>query len=291
MRQIIKRILMKFGLLETAKNLRIRLRGIFYSIGYRIFSFDYKFANAQKEWTHVPIDKIGYHSSQELLSKRNEELIEITRTIETNRYNLDDWKNYQNLWRKYSGVDDFSGKLVLDFGCGFGIESLQFCKSGNRVYLADIVGSNLDLAEKVLIANGYEAEGKLLVQDRYPFFDLNEKVDIFYSNGVLHHTPHIKEILKRATEILKENGLIILMLYSDVSWKMATNSEVPAIDEDVRRNKHFKLFVRTMDSVGEYADWYNKQKIEYLLGDFLEIVDFSYICSNNRYLFVRLKIK
>lgn len=53
-----------------------------------------------------------------------------------------------------------------------------------------------------------------------------------------------------------------------------------------------------MDNVGNYADWYSKGKIEYLLTKInkdienkLRLVSYKYICDNDRYCVVVLKLE
>jgi|GEM_PF-3204261 len=251
----------------------------------------YRFEEAKSEWSHVPVDEIGYLNSAELVLRSESELKTLAQKFEKIRYNPKGWRNWDGLWRKYSGVDSVSGKRVLDFGCGFGIEALQFSKNGNRVSLADISPHNLGLAEKVLRSFGLSPAETILVFQDTPFFDTQSPIDLFYSNGVLHHTPRMREILRRAAELLAKEGEIRLMLYSDVAWRIATHAPLPPIDKDITQCPDFFRYVRYLDSYGEYADWYNREKLEYLLGDFLKIREFNYITRDRRYLMTTLVLK
>ncbi len=178
------------------------------------------------------------------------------------------------------GLDTTTGSTIVDYGCGFGLESLQFLKKGNKVYLADILLSNLDAAEYIITTMGYTVEDKLLIKNQYPFID-HKNIDIFYSNGVLHHTPEMPSIVKRAFEVLPKDGEVRLMLYSDVAWTVKTKTEIPAINFSIEEHPEFNKFVRAMDGVGKYADWYNKEKLEYKLKGICKIKKFDYITKGN----------
>lgn len=71
------------------------------------------------------------------------------------------------------------------------------------------------------------------------------------------------------------------MLYSDRAWQIATGTEPPAV---TAKHPDFMTFVRAMDGVGSYADWYDREKIQQLFGEWFEIVDFDYITENENYL-------
>jgi SAM-dependent methyltransferase len=225
-------------------------------------------------WKAIPVDGVGYVDSAEFLTWNDTRVRAFIREFEATRYG--DWRNAGNLWRSTLGLDTTHGKRILDYGCGFGIEALQFCKSGNEVVLSDIHLTNVEAAKRVLRISGYEPAEP-------------GKVDIFYSNGVLHHTPHIREILKEAVKNLNPGGEIRLLLYSDRAWTIKTGSVLPPIEADVTEHPCFPVYVRAMDAVGEYADWYNREKLEMRVGDFLEVLDFNYITPNGIYATTHLR--
>jgi len=249
------------------------------------FNFEYQ----KQEWAHPPVDDVGYISSKELLGYSDNDLLSLITQMESTRYLGD--RNYENKWRKYLGLDDTFNKKILDFGCGVGIDALQLAKMGNKIYLADIVLNNIKLSQRVLSLHKFKADSINIVTDKYPFVEIPEKVDVFYCNGVLHHIPYAREIIKRALELLTDEGEIRLMLYSDKGWVIQTESPLPPIEHDVTTHPHFDKFVRRFDGVGNYADWYNKEKLEYKFGDIVNIDFFDYICSDGRYLVTILKPK
>jgi 2-polyprenyl-3-methyl-5-hydroxy-6-metoxy-1,4-benzoquinol methylase len=180
------------------------------------------------------------------------------------------WRNYGNLWREKLGLDSTHEKHVLDFGCGVGIEALQFAKAGNSVSLYDISKSNIELATRILWLHGYSP--KTVMTSNMPVPDLSPfgEIDVFYANGVLHHTPAIREILEQAHNVLSKDGEVRLMLYSDVAWK-----KYGECDQE--------KFVRMMDQVGHYADWYTSEKLQNTVDGFFSVNSFDYITDDDRY--------
>lgn len=230
-------------------------------------------------WKCIPADDIGYINSAEFLTWPDDKALEFIRRFEMNRYGGP--RNWKGLWRSTLGLDTTHGKRIMDYGCGFGIEALQFCRSGNEVVLSDIHRTNEEAAARVLRLSGYK---------RALLSDLG-KVDVFYSNGCLHHTPAILEILHWAVHILSPEGEIRVLLYSDKAWTIKTSTPLPTIEADVMEAPAFLRFVRAMDDVGEYADWYNREKLEYRVGDFLTIERFDYIMENGMFCTATLRPK
>ena len=233
------------------------------------------FESQKQAWSKIPIDDSGYFAISELMAKSDRELKEIVERFEATRYNPKEWRNHDNKWRSTLGLDTTKGKRILDYGCGLGIEALQFAKAGNRVSIADLSLDGLYLAQRVLNLYGFEPELCAVISEKYPFIHMPSdwKFDIFYSNGVIHHIPNAPEVISHAFEILNDDGEIRLMLYSDKGRDIA--------------QKRGEDFVRFFDDVGEYADWYDRKKIEQSFGD--KIVQFDYITPDERYLTVTLK--
>jgi hypothetical protein len=104
------------------------------------------------------------------------------------------------------------------------------------------------------------------------------RADIFYSNGVLHHTPDAASVLRSASQSCTEARL---MLYSDRAWRHHTNSEPPA---DVTGDPGFERYVRAMDAVGDYADWWSPEKLAQAVEGFWRVERFEYLPPHGHYL-------
>ena len=229
----------------------------------------YTFETAVSEWSKPPVDEVGYIASSSLLKMSDAVLQPLIEQAISNRYSLSGWRNWHNLWRELLGLDSTHGKRILDYGCL----------------------DNVKLARRVLRLYGYEEEAAVLGGETSPYYSVPGPIDVFYCNGVLHHTPDFREILQWAARTLALGGEIRLMLYSDKGWTWATGTEPPPIDADVREHPDFQKFVSAFDGVGYYANWFSREKIEHLVGDFLEIVRWEYLGEYSRYSATTLKPK
>ncbi len=147
-------------------------------------------------------------------------------------------------------LDDSAGQIVMDFGCGFGMDALRLMRGGADVILCDLVEDNVRAAERVLRLNGFEPGDMIVASPDEPFFP-DATFDVFHANGVLHHTPYAREIGRRAWSLCDE---LRLMLYSEHAVE-----RFPA-----------DTFLRGMDAVGLYSEWYDLLKVGDVFGGVLE---------------------
>lgn len=246
-------------------------------------------------WSSPPIDGVGYVPSKTLLEKSDDELRSIILRLEEERYDVKGWRNFNNKWRRAFGYETTQDKFVVDYGCGSGVEALQYAKNDNRVLVTDIVRDNAMLARRVLYLFGFRPEWSVSYtvegsKGRINRFAPPKDVDVFHACGVIHHIPDPAPVLEWASKTLKSDGEIRLMLYSDKGWEIATATKTPPIEEDVTTNPNFEKFTKTFDAVGNYADWYNADKIEYRF-PFLKLEYFDYLCSDDAYCAAILKKK
>jgi SAM-dependent methyltransferase len=246
---------------------------------------DYNFEKARKEWERIPDDR-DYFRPEEWLELTDQELQARMSVMEHDRYRS--WRNHEGKWRALLGLDSTHHKTVLDFGCGTGIESLQFAKLSNRVIVADINPASVSLARRVLRVFGYETVGQRLIEGEYPFVQPHRPIDVFYANGVLHHTPHAQAILHRAAELLAPGGEVRLMLYSDRGWRVATHGQEPPAG-DPREDAFYPKFLRFFDSVGDYAEPWWEEKLAKAARPVLELESWDYFTPDGRYAAARLR--
>ncbi|MFI1485761.1 class I SAM-dependent methyltransferase [Streptomyces sp. NPDC020747] len=247
---------------------------------------DEGFYDRQREaWSRPPVDDVGYIPATELLAKPDDELRAIVEQMRTTRYT--GWRNHGGLWRDLMGLDEPGGRDILDFGCGTGVEALELTLAGNRVDLADINLDNLHLAGRILGLHVDEIPDRhaltaYLALGESPYIEGRpERYDVFHCNGVLHHIPWARQIMERAHQILRPDGIARLMLYSERGWIQATGTEPP---DDVTADPGFERFVRHFDQVGEYADWYSRDRIEQRFGDLFTVERCEYLTPTGQYL-------
>lgn len=249
----------------------------------------YNFERQKRGWQAVPIDGVGYISTAEMLEWPSERLRSTIEQLERTRYGLDGWRNHGNGWREHLGLDRTSGKRVIDFGCGCGVEALQYAKNGNDVVVCDVNESSVELAQRVLALYGYASEGVVAIGN-YPYFSC-QPFDVFHSPGVVHHLPYATQLLVRALELLRVGGEARLMLYSDKLWLRTVGGPLPPVDQDISTHPGFGAFYSSHDSVGAYADWYNEEKVRHKFGAFFDVERCEYITSDGAFIATVLRPK
>lgn len=209
---------------------------------------------AIKEWSRIPIDDLGYFTAEELLLLRNEQLKGVINIAGKHRWDVNEWRNRGNALADFMNPQAFKGRMVMDFGCGLGIDAVKFVLNGSRITLADMNPATVMMAEQVLIlCTGFIAD-RLVITSPLPPFWIGGGIDLFWSMGVLHHSPFCREILKRACDALNVGGEIRVCLYSDRRWRKMMDCDPP---EDTPNHPGFAEYVRKCDSVGLYCDWYD----------------------------------
>lgn len=239
------------------------------------------FAAQREAWSHPPVDDVGYLSSAELLTLSDAELVTLIQEMWKVRYY--GWRNYNNLWREVMGLEDTTGAVVLDYGCGVGLESLEYARQGNEIYIADIASANIALAVRVLQVFGHEPDGTYLINDRSPFIsEIPEgSLNVIHCSGVLHHIPKPIPVVAQMASWLAPGGVLRLMLYSDRAWQKITGTDPP---ESVIDDPNFPAFLRTMDEVGGFAEWYNARRLRTRFGEWFKVKRVEYLTQSKNYI-------
>lgn len=103
-------------------------------------------------------------------------------------------------------LPDMKGKTVLDLGCGFGGDCVDFINKGS----VRVVG--IDISEKMLTtAKGENARQNIeyIWLDMNYIDTINEKFDIVYSSLAFHYVKSFTKLLGNISDLLKDNGLLI----------------------------------------------------------------------------------
>lgn len=160
--------------------------------------------HAREQWTEDPCGAV-YAREQEFGTR------EFFDEVERHRYEV-----YAPWMRSVMEFDAFTGKRLLEVGCGMGTDLLQFARGGARVTGVDLTPRSVEISRHHLAV--YNACGDFSLSDaeRLPFAD--ESFDVFYSNGVLHHTPDTAATIREAHRVLKPGGIAKVMLYHRDSW-------------------------------------------------------------------------
>jgi len=122
---------------------------------------------------------------------------------------------------EFAGFHHWTGKRVLEVGCGIGSDAEEFAKHG-----ADYVGIDLSDQSIALCRQRFETlglDGEFLNIDVTDVAALAElgKFDLVYSYGVIHHFPGIDQIINNIHQVVHVGGEFRYMVYAKNSWKYA----------------------------------------------------------------------
>jgi glycosyltransferase involved in cell wall biosynthesis/ubiquinone/menaquinone biosynthesis C-methylase UbiE len=108
-----------------------------------------------------------------------------------------------------------AGESVLEIGGGMGTDLAQFAAHGATVTDLDLSAGHLNLAKENFGLRGLNGRFVLHDAETLPFPD--DSFDLVYSNGVLHHTPNTREVVREILRVLKPGGRAIVMMYAENS--------------------------------------------------------------------------
>jgi len=106
----------------------------------------------------------------------------------------------------------FTGKLVLDLGCGAGIDSAEFARNGASVVSVDFTLIATQSTQSLLKEANLPAQVAQADATSLPF--KNDTFDCVYSFGVLHHIPNVERAMVEIKRVLKPGGQVMAMLYN-----------------------------------------------------------------------------
>lgn len=232
-------------------------------------------------WSRPPVDDLGYFEASDMLTWSDFRLMGALEGMRRARY--EGPRNHSGLWRRMMGLD-FTGRRVLEYGCGVGMEAAELAGAGNKVTIADISTENIELARRVMALLGAPAYSSVRVGQDWPFFNCPPaEFDVVNCSGVLHHIRKARLTVERFHEVLRPEGELRLMVYSDEGWRLATDTEPPPDNADLEAHPRFERYVRWMDGVGDYATWYDEAKINRLYGDLFKVDEFAYLTPDRRF--------
>ena len=152
----------------------------------------------------------------------------------------------QPFMRRVMGFDQYSGKRLLEIGCGLGTDLLQFARGGAVVTGVDLTPASVELVRKRFAMYGLAVEARVADAERLPFSD--NSFDVVYSFGVLHHTPNTRKAVEEVYRVLKPGGRIIIMLYHRRSMHVQLGGLYTRIVQSSANNgKSPEDWVRTYD--------------------------------------------
>lgn len=238
------------------------------------------FAERQKQWSSPPVDDIGYIPAVDLLGMDDATFAATIRAMWENRYT--GWRNYRSRWVEVLKLlGETTGKRVLDYGCGVGLEAAIYAAEGNDVWIADISEANLKVAKRTMALYGCREAGSMWIRNDNASMEFPDPFDVIHCCGVLHHIPNARQAVEAMHGWLEPGGELRLMVYSDFAWRLATGTQPP---ENVLEDPNFERYWQRWDAVGGYADWYSERKLRERFGDLFKVTNATYLTSDRAYL-------
>jgi ubiquinone/menaquinone biosynthesis C-methylase UbiE len=159
---------------------------------------------AREQWGQDPCGAI--HAREHEFGTR-----EFFDTVERHRYT-----EYAPWMPRVMGFDKFRDARLLEIGCGMGTDLLQFARGGACCTGIDLTPRSIEITRHRFRL--YDADGAFIISDgeHLPFPD--ERFDVVYSNGVLHHTPDTAGAIREVHRVLRPGGTAKVMLYHRNSW-------------------------------------------------------------------------
>ncbi len=124
---------------------------------------------------------------------------------------------------RFAEFERWTGKRVLEIGCGIGTDTISFARAGAHVTAVDLSAQSLAVARQRAEVYG--------LQDRIRFHQADAETlsavvppaayDLVYSFGVLHHTPHPERaVAEIRRHYLGGQSVFKLMVYHRHSYKV-----------------------------------------------------------------------
>jgi SAM-dependent methyltransferase len=113
----------------------------------------------------------------------------------------------------------WSGKRVLEIGCGIGTDAVNFARAGARYTSVELSEVSLALTRQRFAAFGLEGEFYRANAEQLTEVLGRRGFDLVYSFGVIHHTPDQRAVIAQARQVIGDDGELRIMLYARDSWK------------------------------------------------------------------------
>ena len=120
-----------------------------------------------------------------------------------------------------AGFTEHGGELVVEVGCGIGIDGSCFLEGGARYVGVDQSDVAVRTARQTFDMLGLK--GAVVQGDATALPIASASVDFVYSNGVLHHIPDTAEAVREIHRILRPGGRCLVMLYHRSSFNYYFN--------------------------------------------------------------------
>ncbi len=123
---------------------------------------------------------------------------------------------------RFAEFPRWSGKRVLEIGCGIGTDTINFARHGAEVTAVDLSEKSLEIARRRAEVYGLQDRIRFYAgnSEELPSFVPVQPYDLVYSFGVIHHTPHPARVIDQIRQYVRPGSTIKIMVYHRRSWKV-----------------------------------------------------------------------
>jgi ubiquinone/menaquinone biosynthesis C-methylase UbiE len=121
----------------------------------------------------------------------------------------------------FAQFEKWSGKSVLEVGCGIGTDAVNFARNGARYQGVELSTQSMTIAEKRFEVFGLEGSFTRCNAEELSIVFPAANFDLVYSFGVIHHTPNQRAVIEEIRKVIRPDGVFKFMVYAKNSWKDA----------------------------------------------------------------------
>jgi ubiquinone/menaquinone biosynthesis C-methylase UbiE len=123
---------------------------------------------------------------------------------------------------RFAQFERWRGKKVLEIGCGIGTDTVNFARAGARVTAVELSRESMELARKRMQVYRLENRVRFYLgsAEELTSFLPDERYDLVYSFGVIHHTPNPERVLEQLRRYTGPGSTVKIMVYHRYSWKV-----------------------------------------------------------------------
>jgi 2-polyprenyl-3-methyl-5-hydroxy-6-metoxy-1,4-benzoquinol methylase len=175
--------------------------------------------NRMSNFSHVPVDRV-----KEYWDRRPCNIRHSPKPVGTKEY-FDEVEARKFFVEphitRFAQFERWSGKKVLEVGCGIGSHTVRFARHGASVTALDLSEKSVELAQSRIQAYGLEGRVRFFVgnAEELDLFVPLETYDLVYCFGVIHHTPHPERVLAQMQNYVRPGSTVKIMVYNRHSWK------------------------------------------------------------------------
>jgi SAM-dependent methyltransferase len=164
----------------------------------------------------------------------------------------------------------FSGRRVLEVGCGNAYTLLRYAEHGALVYGLDLTQAAIDISRKRFAHQGLTGDFRVGDAEALPYE--SDSFDCICSMGVLHHVPNPDKAVSEIHRCLKPGGRLIVMVYHRHSFHYQVTLRLWAL----LSGRSIQQAVNEVDGSGNpKGDAYSKGELQELLKAFHDLEVFA----------------